>query len=63
MPPEIIPLLEEPALIVTNSNISLVVADIHLGIEWDLLQERNQFAQPNGRTAGKNSRLYPGKFS
>lgn len=36
MPPEIIPLLEEPALIVTNSNISLVVADIHLGIEWDL---------------------------
>jgi len=36
MPPEIRPLLEEPALIVTNSEISLVIADIHLGIEWDL---------------------------
>ena len=36
MPPEIIPLLEEPALKVTNKEVSLVVADIHLGIEWDL---------------------------
>lgn len=36
MPPEIIPILEEPALKVTNNEISLVVADIHLGIEWDL---------------------------
>jgi uncharacterized protein len=36
MPPEIIPILEEPALRVTNKEISLVVADIHLGIEWDL---------------------------
>ena len=36
MPPEITPIIEEPALIVTNTEISLVVADIHLGIEWDL---------------------------
>ncbi|MGB9927782.1 MAG: metallophosphoesterase [Methanosarcina sp.] len=36
MPPEIIPILEEPALKVTNSETSLVIADIHLGIEWDL---------------------------
>ncbi len=36
MPPEIIPILEEPALVVRNSEISLAVADIHLGIEWDL---------------------------
>jgi uncharacterized protein len=36
MPPEIIPILEEPALKVTNNETSLVVADIHLGIEWDL---------------------------
>lgn len=36
MPPEIIPILEEPALKVMNNEISLVVADIHLGIEWDL---------------------------
>lgn len=36
MPSEIIPILEEPALKVTNNEISLVIADIHLGIEWDL---------------------------
>jgi metallophosphoesterase superfamily enzyme len=36
MPPEITPILEEPALVVRNSEISLVVADTHLGIEWDL---------------------------
>jgi uncharacterized protein len=36
MPPEIVPILKEPALKVTNDEISLVVADIHLGIEWDL---------------------------
>jgi metallophosphoesterase superfamily enzyme len=36
MPPEITPILGEPALTVTNSEISLVIADIHLGIEWDL---------------------------
>lgn len=36
MPPEIIPILEEPALTVVNSEVSLVIADIHLGIEWDL---------------------------
>lgn len=36
MPPEIKPIVEEPALIVTNTETSLVVADIHLGIEWDL---------------------------
>jgi len=36
MPPEIIPILEEPALRITNTRTSLVVADIHLGIEWDL---------------------------
>jgi len=36
MPPEIIPILEEPTLKVTNNEVSLVVADIHLRIEWDL---------------------------
>ena len=36
MSPEIIPIIEEPALIVSNTETSLVVADIHLGIEWDL---------------------------
>ena len=36
MPPEITPILDEPALKVMNKELSLVVADIHLGIEWDL---------------------------
>lgn len=36
MPPEITPILDEPALTVTNTETSLVIADIHLGIEWDL---------------------------
>ncbi len=36
MPPEIAPIIGEPALTVTNTETSLVVADIHLGIEWDL---------------------------
>lgn len=36
MPPEIIPILEEPALKATNKETALVIADIHLGIEWDL---------------------------
>ncbi|HWQ47449.1 MAG TPA: metallophosphoesterase [Methanosarcina sp.] len=36
MPPEITPIIEEPALVVINTETSLVVADIHLGIEWDL---------------------------
>ena len=36
MPPEITPILEEPALIVRNTETALVIADIHLGIEWDL---------------------------
>jgi metallophosphoesterase superfamily enzyme len=36
MPPEITPIIEEPALTVINTETSLVVADIHIGIEWDL---------------------------
>ena len=36
MPIEITPIINEPALIVTNTTKALVVADIHLGIEWDL---------------------------
>ncbi len=36
MPTEITPILEEPSLKITNNEISLVIADIHLGIEWDL---------------------------
>jgi len=35
MPPEITPILEEPALTVRNMETALVIADIHLGIEWD----------------------------
>ena len=30
------PLLNEPALVVENSSRTLVIADIHLGIEWEL---------------------------
>lgn len=36
MPPEIIPILEEPALTATNTETALVIADVHLGIEWEL---------------------------
>ncbi len=36
MPPKITPILNEPALTVTNTETALVIADIHLGIEWDL---------------------------
>ncbi|AKB17753.1 MULTISPECIES: metallophosphoesterase [unclassified Methanosarcina] len=36
MPLEITPILEEPALIARNTETALVIADIHLGIEWDL---------------------------
>jgi uncharacterized protein len=50
MPPEITPIIEEPALIVTNSETSLVVADIHLGIEWDLYRSGiNLPSQMKGR--------------
>ena len=50
MPPEITPILEEPALIVRNTEISLVVADIHLGIEWDLYRSGiNLPSQMKGR--------------
>ncbi len=30
------PLLNEPALVVENTSKTLVISDIHLGIEWDL---------------------------
>ena len=36
MPIEITPIINEPALIVSNTEKALVIADIHLGIEWDL---------------------------
>ena len=36
MLPEITPILNEPALAVTNTETALVIADLHLGIEWDL---------------------------
>lgn len=50
MPPEIMPIIEEPALIVTNNETSLVVADIHLGIEWDLYRSGiNLPSQMKGR--------------
>lgn len=50
MPPEIIPIIEEPALIVTSTETSLVVADIHLGIEWDLYRSGiNLPSQMKGR--------------
>jgi len=50
MPPEITPIIEEPALIVINTEISLVVADIHLGIEWDLYRSGiNLPSQMKGR--------------
>jgi uncharacterized protein len=50
MPPEITPIVEEPALIVTNTETSLVVADLHLGIEWDLYRSGiNLPSQMEGR--------------
>jgi metallophosphoesterase superfamily enzyme len=50
MPPEIIPILGEPALLVMNKELSLVVADIHLGIEWDLYRSGiNIPSRMNGR--------------
>ncbi len=42
---EIDPLFEEPALVVSNESKALVVADIHLGIEWDLY--RSGFSIPS----------------
>ena len=33
---EIEPILNEPALVITGRSKALVIADIHLGIEWDL---------------------------
>lgn len=33
---EINPIINEPALVVSNTAKTLVIADIHLGIEWDL---------------------------
>jgi putative SbcD/Mre11-related phosphoesterase len=33
------PLLNEPALVVENTFKTLVIADIHLGIEWELYQK------------------------
>ncbi|MBN2109548.1 MAG: metallophosphoesterase [Methanosarcinaceae archaeon] len=36
MPAELRPIINEPALVVENETKALVVADIHLGIEWDL---------------------------
>ncbi|MDD2339679.1 MAG: metallophosphoesterase [Methanosarcina sp.] len=50
MSSEITPIIEEPALIVTNTETSLVVADIHLGIEWDLYRSGiNLPSQMGGR--------------
>lgn len=42
---EITPIINEPALVVTNSIQALVIADIHLGIEWDLY--RSGFSIPS----------------
>ncbi|MCD4809658.1 MAG: phosphoesterase, partial [Methanosarcinales archaeon] len=36
MPAALEPLVDEPCLVVENNIRVLVVADIHLGIEWDL---------------------------
>ncbi|TGC11421.1 metallophosphoesterase [Methanolobus halotolerans] len=33
---ELRPIIDEPALVVENETKTLVIADIHLGIEWDL---------------------------
>jgi putative SbcD/Mre11-related phosphoesterase len=33
---KVIPILNEPALVVTNTIKALVIADVHLGIEWEL---------------------------
>ena len=36
MSPDLQPLLDEPALVVRNEDVSLIIADVHLGIEYDL---------------------------
>ena len=33
---KVIPILNEPALVVNNTIKALVIADVHLGIEWEL---------------------------
>lgn len=47
---EIEPLFDEPALVVTNETKALVIADIHLGIEWDLY--RSGFSIPSRMKRG-----------
>lgn len=42
---EIVPLIDEPALVVSNETKALVIADVHLGIEWDLY--RSGFSIPS----------------
>ena len=34
--PELTPLIDEPALVARNDEVSLIIADVHLGIEHDL---------------------------
>jgi putative SbcD/Mre11-related phosphoesterase len=47
---EIEPLIDEPALVVNNETKALVIADIHLGIEWDLY--RSGFSIPSRMKQG-----------
>lgn len=42
---EIDPIIDEPALVVSNETKALVIADVHLGIEWDLY--RSGFSIPS----------------
>ncbi|WP_340820815.1 metallophosphoesterase [Methanolobus sp. WCC4] len=39
------PIIDEPALVVSNETKALVIADVHLGIEWDLY--RSGFSIPS----------------
>lgn len=52
---DITPIFDEPALVVINSEKSLVIADIHLGIEWDLY--KSGFSIPS-RTPHILQRIY-----
>ena len=46
---KIIPILNEPALVVNNTIKTLVISDIHLGIEWELISQGFFHPQPGGK--------------
>ncbi len=60
------PILNEPALVVENSIRTLVIADIHLGIEWDLyfsgISIPSQVEKRKDRICGYINRVKPDRI-